>query len=76
VPPSAEPGKSGAAAHFFTSEASSATQKKTARSQANTAGKDSKLEKFFVEELKDIYWAEQKLVKTLPKLEKRPRLKS
>jgi ferritin-like metal-binding protein YciE len=31
---------------------------------------DSKLEEFFVEELKDIYWAEKKLVKTLPKLQK------
>jgi len=30
---------------------------------------DSKLREFFVEQLKDIYWAEQKLVKTLPKLE-------
>jgi ferritin-like metal-binding protein YciE len=31
---------------------------------------DSKLEEFFVDELKDIYWAEKKLVKTLPKLQK------
>lgn len=31
---------------------------------------DSKLQEFFVDELKDIYWAEQKLVKTLPKLQK------
>jgi ferritin-like metal-binding protein YciE len=30
---------------------------------------DSKLREFFVEQLEDIYWAEQKLVKTLPKLE-------
>lgn len=30
---------------------------------------DSKLKEFFVEQLKDIYWAEKKLVKTLPKLE-------
>jgi ferritin-like metal-binding protein YciE len=28
------------------------------------------LEKFFVEELKDIYWAEKHLVKALPKLQK------
>jgi len=32
-------------------------------------GTDSKLREFFVDQLKDIYWAEQKLVKTLPKLE-------
>jgi ferritin-like metal-binding protein YciE len=30
---------------------------------------DSKLKEFFVEQLQDIYWAEKKLVKTLPKLE-------
>src|ERR1051326_2160332 len=30
---------------------------------------DSKLKEFFVDQLKDIYWAERKLVKTLPKLE-------
>jgi ferritin-like metal-binding protein YciE len=30
---------------------------------------NSKLQEFFVEHLQDIYWAEKKLVKTLPKLE-------
>src|SRR3954463_463256 len=30
---------------------------------------DSKLQEFFVAQLQDIYWAEKKLVKTLPKLE-------
>jgi ferritin-like metal-binding protein YciE len=30
---------------------------------------DSKLREFFVDQLKDIYWAEKKLVKTLPKME-------
>jgi ferritin-like metal-binding protein YciE len=30
---------------------------------------DSKLREFFVEELKDVYWAEQHLVATLPKME-------
>ncbi len=34
------------------------------------AAHDSRLKEFFLDELKDIYWAEQKLVKTLPKLEK------
>ena len=29
---------------------------------------NSKLNEFFVEQLRDIYWAEQKLVKTLPKM--------
>ena len=31
--------------------------------------KNSKLQEFFAEQLQDIYWAEQKLVKTLPKME-------
>jgi ferritin-like metal-binding protein YciE len=31
---------------------------------------DTKLEKFFVESLKDIYWAEKHLVKSLPKMQK------
>jgi ferritin-like metal-binding protein YciE len=30
----------------------------------------SRLEKFFVDEIKDIYWAEKHLVKTLPKMQK------
>ncbi len=30
---------------------------------------DSKLKTFFIDQLQDIYWAEKKLVKTLPKLE-------
>ena len=30
---------------------------------------DSKLHEFFVDQLKDMYWAEKKLVKTLPKME-------
>jgi ferritin-like metal-binding protein YciE len=33
-----------------------------------TTSTDSKLKEFFVEQLQDIYWAERKLVKTLPKL--------
>jgi ferritin-like metal-binding protein YciE len=36
---------------------------------AGNAVSTSKLGQFFVEQLKDIYWAEKKLVKTLPKLE-------
>ncbi|SDE97059.1 Ferritin-like metal-binding protein YciE [Mucilaginibacter pineti] len=30
---------------------------------------DSKLKEFFVDQLEDLYWAEQKLVKTLPKMQ-------
>jgi ferritin-like metal-binding protein YciE len=43
-------------------------QKKSVLS--NTREKDSRLEEFFHDELKDIYWAENHLVKTLPKMAK------
>ena len=35
----------------------------------NAGVNDSNLKEFFVDQLQDIYWAEKKLVKTLPKLE-------
>ena len=38
--------------------------------RGNAPVEDSKLKEFFIDELKDILWAEQKLVKTLPKLQK------
>ncbi|HVY75332.1 MAG TPA: ferritin-like domain-containing protein [Puia sp.] len=38
------------------------------RPAENRASANSKLQKFFIDQLKDIYWAEKKLVKTLPKL--------
>jgi ferritin-like metal-binding protein YciE len=37
---------------------------------ANASVRDSRLEEFFVDEIKDIYWAEKHLVKTLPKMQK------
>ena len=37
--------------------------------QTMNTSTDSKLKEFFVEQLKDIYWAEKKLVKKLPKLQ-------
>ncbi len=36
----------------------------------DNGAKDSLLEEFFVDEVKDIYWAEKHLVKTLPKMQK------
>ena len=49
-------------------------QKKTAakkKSQSEMHDEShSKLHSFFIEELKDIYWAEKHLVKTLPKMQK------
>ncbi|UAY51230.1 YciE/YciF ferroxidase family protein [Ferruginibacter albus] len=49
-------------------------EKTTKRSNKATMSKthenDSRLEEFFHDELKDIYWAEKHLVKTLPKMAK------
>ena len=43
-----------------------------AKSKSKSAGgeKDGMLEEFFKDEIKDIYWAEKHLVKTLPKMAK------
>ena len=49
------------------------TPAKTTKAKSASAGKgasDSMLKDFFTEELKDIYWAEKHLVKTLPKMQK------
>ncbi len=50
----------------------SASGKSTAPAKTGRAAttKDSMLEEFFCDELKDIYWAEKHLVKTLPKMNK------
>jgi ferritin-like metal-binding protein YciE len=40
----------------------------TFREPADTQNRNSRLHEFFIDQLKDLYWAEQKLVKTLPKL--------
>ncbi len=45
------------------------TAKKSSQGQMHDETR-SKLHSFFVEELKDIYWAEKHLVKTLPKMQK------
>jgi len=53
--------------------ASKSTSKKSASQKKSSNGKgasDSLLLDFFVDELKDIYWAEKHLVKALPKLQK------
>lgn len=51
-----------------TSKKSNASQ--DGRSQAGKGAHDSMLKDFFIDELKDIYWAEKHLVKTLPKMNK------
>lgn len=42
----------------------------TGSASATAKSTDSRLREFFVDELKDIYWAENHLVKTLPKMKK------
>src|ERR1700733_4651140 len=42
----------------------------TQSKSSSKAAHNSKLREFFIDQLQDIYWAEQKLVKTLPKLSK------
>jgi ferritin-like metal-binding protein YciE len=37
--------------------------------ETQTVVQDSKLKEFFIDQLKDMYWAEKKLVKTLPKMQ-------
>ena len=44
--------------------------KKIVPIQQETKKNDSRLEEFFHDEVKDIYWAEKHLVKTLPKMQK------
>ena len=46
------------------------TRKKAAKPANEAARNDSKLKEFFVDELKDIYWAEKHLLKALPKMQK------
>jgi ferritin-like metal-binding protein YciE len=40
----------------------------TAVQKTSSNGQHSRLRQFFIDQLQDIYWAEKKLVKTLPKL--------
>src|SRR3982750_4557645 len=46
------------------------TKSKSSKKASEEMEKDSMLEKFFTDEIKDIYWAEKHLVKTLPKMAK------
>lgn len=46
------------------------TAAKKASGGANMSSEETKLKELFVEELRDIYWAEKHLVKSLPKLRK------
>lgn len=68
--PTKTPAKKAAPAKTAKS-AKSSSSAATMTKQPNKGGsKDAMLEKFFTDELKDIYWAEKHLVKTLPKMQK------
>ena len=53
-----------------TSKSNHATKTLGTTGKSKTTNGNSQLEEFFHDEIKDIYWAEQKLVKTLPKMAK------
>lgn len=48
--------------------ASQSNAKSRTASASSSAVSNSKLQEFFLQQLQDLYWAEKKLVKTLPKL--------
>ncbi len=48
----------------------SSTAGKSNSSNASVANEETKLKELFIEELKDIYWAEKHLTKALPKMKK------
>jgi ferritin-like metal-binding protein YciE len=52
------------------SEATKSTNGSQTSSKSEGSEKDNMLEEFFKDEIKDIYWAEKHLVKTLPKMAK------
>ena len=59
------------ASHSHSSAApKSSTSTGRSKTAAGSKAGDSKLEEFFHDEIKDIYWAEKKLVQTLPKMAK------
>jgi len=53
-----------------TTKASSKTTSKTSAAKNKSNGEPSKFQQLFMNELKDIYWAEKNLVKSLPKMQK------
>ncbi len=53
-----------------TTKSKSAKSSSSKHASAGKAASDSMLKEFFIDELKDIYWAEKHLVKTLPKMKK------
>src|SRR6188768_3132634 len=63
-----ENGRSGKSSVFASTKSSNG---KAATSENGSANENSQLEKLFTDSLKDIYWAEKHLTKTLPKMKKK-----
>jgi len=57
-----------AAWHNFSGYTSKLFTMATVSQKSPTTAQHSRLRQFFIDQLQDIYWAEKKLVKTLPKL--------
>jgi ferritin-like metal-binding protein YciE len=55
---------------FFMPRNTSTTGRKKTATSSNTKSEETMLRELFVEELKDIYWAEKHLTKALPKMKK------
>jgi ferritin-like metal-binding protein YciE len=53
-----------------TKSSPSSTAQKSKKADSTPQNENSKLEKFFMDALKDIYWAEKHLTKALPKMQK------
>jgi len=53
-----------------TKSSDNSTARKSKNAEATSQNENSQLEKFFVDALKDIYWAEKHLTKALPKMQK------
>ena len=54
----------------MTTTSSSSVQTEKSKYKTGIAAKDSMLRDFFIDEMKDIYWAEKHVVTTLPKMKK------
>src|SRR3982751_3731606 len=53
-----------------TKSSAGTSSRKTKNAEASSQNENSQLQKFFVDSLKDIYWAEKHLTKALPKMQK------
>jgi ferritin-like metal-binding protein YciE len=68
--PTTKPGKTTrSSSSKSSSKANRAVRSKTAKS-GQSEDSNGQLEKFFIDQLKDIYWAEKHLIKSLPKMQK------